>query len=116
MRYLVLLLTAAAALLIAGPVRGQELAEGWDFLPGEKLLLYDDFTDMPKGASPPQWKVRGGSVKLRANGKIVIAEDARLWPNVTAWPKNFTIEQEFTLEKGDTQRDIGWYFGDEDWE
>lgn len=109
---------AAAALLIAGQARAQELAEGWDFIPGEKLLLYDDFSDMPKGGTPPHWKVRGASVKLRADGKLLVTQETRLWPNVQKWPKNFTIEQEFTLEKGDAERYITWSFGgpEEDWQ
>ena len=55
-------------------VTGQQaanLAEGWDFVPGEKILLFDDFTDMPKGGSPPHWKVRGASVKLSAEGRLL---------------------------------------------
>jgi len=116
MRYLLLLLIAAVALLVSGPAQAQELAAGWDFIPGEKLLLYDDFTDMSKGASPPHWAVRGGSVKLRADGKLLVSEDVKLLPNVTTWPKNFTIEQEFILEKGETDRVLTWWFGDDDWQ
>jgi hypothetical protein len=32
----------------------------WDFVPGERLLLYDDFTDMRPGSAPPPGEVRGG--------------------------------------------------------
>ena len=35
-----------------------------DFVPGEKAVFYDDYTDMAKGAAPPHWKVRGGAAKL----------------------------------------------------
>ena len=67
--------------------------EGWDFVPGEKLLLFDDFTDMPKGAAPPHWKVRGAAVRL-VDGKLTVgaSSSTRMTPNVTKWPDNFTIE------------------------
>lgn len=61
----------------------RQLAEGWDFVPGEKLLLFDDFTDMPKGGSPPHWKVRGASVKLGADGRLILSQASELFPNVT---------------------------------
>ena len=35
-----------------------------DFVPGEKAVFYDDYTDMVKGAAPLHWKVRGGAAKL----------------------------------------------------
>ena len=114
-----LLLLAAAALLVPVAASAQELAEGWDFVPGERLLLYDDFTDMTKGGAPPHWKVRGASVKLGANGRLIASQDTKLWPNIAAWPKNYTIEMDFSLEKGpdDPQREIEWGFGDaeENW-
>ena len=87
------------------------LAEGWDFIPGEKMLLFDDFTDMPKGGAPPHWKVRGASVKLSAEGRLLATQATQLYPNVTAWPKNFTIEQDFALTKADNC-DLSWQFDD----
>lgn len=87
--------------------------EGWDFVPGEKLLLFDDFTDMPKGAAPPHWKVRGGAVRL-VDGRLTIGGGAaiRMTPNVTKWPDNFTIEM--NLQGGqsadDAMRNITWVF------
>ncbi len=109
-----LLIAAGLVLPLMSPA--QELAEGWDFVPGERLLLYDDFTDMTKGGAPPHWKVRGASVKLRADGRLVATQDTKLLPNVASWPKNFTIEMDFTVEKGaeDAERNISWSFGDPD--
>jgi len=36
-----------------------------DFVPGDKLIFYDDFTDMRGDEPPPHWKVRGGTAELR---------------------------------------------------
>ena len=36
-----------------------------DFVPGNKLIFYDDFTDMRGDEPPPHWKVRGGTAELR---------------------------------------------------
>jgi OOP family OmpA-OmpF porin len=99
----------AGFLLAATGQQAANLAEGWDFVPGEKILLFDDFTDMPKGGSPPHWKVRGASVKLSAEGRLLATQTTQLYPNVTAWPKNFTIEQDFTLNNADNC-DLSWQF------
>ena len=101
-----------AACLVPNLAYGQEsppLAEGWDFVPGERLLLYDDFTDMPKGGSPPHWKVRGASVKLGTDGRLLITQESQLYPNVSSWPKNFTIQQEFAVHKSENS-DLSWAF------
>lgn len=92
-------------------------AQEWDFVPGERLLLYDDFTDIQKGAAPPHWKVRGASVTLEAPGRLRIGADVRLTPNIKQWPANFTLEQEFVIDKTD-QGELRWEFGpdEDDWQ
>jgi outer membrane protein OmpA-like peptidoglycan-associated protein len=85
-------------------------AQDWDFVPGERMLLFDDFTDMAKGAAPPHWRVRGASVTLEAPGRLRAGEDTRLTPNVAQWPANFTLEQEFIIDKTD-EGVMRWEFG-----
>lgn len=66
-----------------------------DFVPGEKAVFYDDYTDMAKGAAPPHWKARGGTVKQCPDGSCLLLKgEGKLYPNLTAMPKNFTIETE----------------------
>lgn len=77
-------------------------AQDWDFVPGARLLLYDDFTDVRKGAAPPHWKVRGAGVALDLPGGLT--------PNIPQRPANFTVEQEFLVEKVD-QGDPLWEGG-----
>ncbi|HWR53583.1 MAG TPA: OmpA family protein [Bryobacteraceae bacterium] len=103
------------------PILAQDdqLAEGWDFVPGEKILIYDDFTDMPRGGAPPHWKVRGGSVKLTNSGRLITPQDVQLQPNVAKWPENFTIETDLLPVKTEDsiERRMEWQFLDaaNDW-
>jgi len=69
-------------------------AEGSDFVPGEKQVFYDDFTDMAKGSSPPHWAVRGAAAKLVAVGNapgLQFTGDTTLIANLKTLPRNFTI-------------------------
>lgn len=87
-------------------------AQGWDFVPGERQLFYDDFTDMKPGAQPPHWKVRKSVVRLSTAGRLVATEDVTLRPNLVKWPQNFTLEQEFLIEKAAAEPVMTWFFGD----
>lgn len=81
-----------------------------DFIPGEKVLLYDDFTDMAPDEAPPHWKVRGAALSLMQAGTVRQATATRkttLTPMVDGFPKNFTLESEVLLQKEGRQ---GWHF------
>jgi hypothetical protein len=103
------LLVVVACLCLAAGASAQE----WDFVPGERLLLYDDFTDMRPGAALPHWKVRGASVTLERPGRLRVNDDTRLAPNIAQWPQNFTLEQEFVIDPKVDQGDMRWEFGPE---
>lgn len=98
-------------LAVSSSLSKAQEAEGWDFVPGEKLLLYDDFSDMRPGGQPPHWKVRRSVVKLTQDGRMVAADDVLLQPNIAKWPRNFTIEQEFFIEKPASEPVLTWHFG-----
>jgi OOP family OmpA-OmpF porin len=83
--------------------------EEQDFVPGEKAIFYDDYTDIVKGGAPPHWKVRGGAVKLNTAGRLVLADRISLYPNIKALPKNFTVEAEF-VPKDASGGHLGWVF------
>lgn len=95
----------AAAPAATGDVGGQPdlQAVKSDFVPGEKTLFYDDFTDMAGDEPPPHWKVRGGVAELRTGGSIrqlTLTNGAIvLSPNLRSLPQNFTMEAELTLAK-----------------
>jgi outer membrane protein OmpA-like peptidoglycan-associated protein len=84
-----------------------------DFVPGEKTLFYDDFTDMTGDEPPPHWKVRGIATQLRVGGGVrqltAVGDRGRLTPNIKGIPKNFTLEGELKFEEpGDLRSN--WFF------
>lgn len=114
--------TLLAALTLGfGLLPGQD-PDAWDFVPGEKVLLYDDYTDMARGAAPPHWKVRGSAVRL-LDGQLAFSpsSETTMWPNVVKWPSNFTLEMDFTYKTApndnDAMRVLVWTFllGEDSW-
>ena len=80
-----------------------------DFVPGEKAVFYDDYTDMVKGAAPLHWKVRGGAAKLNPSGRLTLVDRITLYPNIKALPKNFTVETDF-VPKDASGGHLRWLF------
>ncbi len=71
------------------------------FVPGEKTLFYDDFTDMSAGDAPPHFKVRGAAPDLQAAGavrQLLVTANGTLTPNLTELPKNFTFEADLKYD------------------
>ncbi len=85
-----------------------------DFVPGDKVILYDDFSDMAGDEPPPHWKVRGGTAELRTGDGVrqltMTAERVTMTPNVTGLPANFTMEMD-VVYKGHGAR-AWWRFHD----
>jgi outer membrane protein OmpA-like peptidoglycan-associated protein len=82
-----------------------------DFIPGEKTLFYDDFSDMAPDEAPPHWKVHGNSLALKQAGEIrqLTADgEADMTPLLTNFPQNFTIEAEIKFESDGSR--WNWYF------
>jgi len=71
------------------------------FIPGDKTIFYDDFTDMSAGDAPPHFKVRGAAPELQAAGNVrqlTISQRGSILPNITSLPKNFTYEAEIKFD------------------
>jgi outer membrane protein OmpA-like peptidoglycan-associated protein/curli biogenesis system outer membrane secretion channel CsgG len=92
-----------------------------EFLPGEKSLFFDDFSDMAGDEPPPHWKIRGATPELRVAGDTrelaLIGNRYDIYPNITGLPKNFTMEMDLLCEKGTVDivngcGSINWYFHD----
>ncbi len=85
-----------------------------EFVPGDKVILYDDFSDMEGDEPPPHWKVRGGTAELRVGDGTrqltMTAQRMTLTPNVTGLPANFTMETDVAY-KGHGAR-ASWRFHD----
>jgi OmpA-OmpF porin, OOP family len=73
------------------------------FIPGEKTIFYDDFSDMGPDDAPAHFKVRGASPELRGSGnlkQLTMLAKTTLSPNLTALPANFTYEAEMAFDTG----------------
>lgn len=71
------------------------------FVPGDKTIFFDDFTDMTADSAPPHFKVRGAAPELREGGgirQLSIGYRGSMFPNLTALPKNFTYEAELKVD------------------
>lgn len=87
-----------------------------NFIPGERTIFYDDFTDMAGDEPPPHWKVRGGSVTLMvAPGIRQLTTDSNLelTPNFKDFPKNFTLESVVMFQNPTDFRNL-WQFHTKD--
>ena len=108
-------LSLVAALHLGFCVLRAQDPDAWDFVPGEKVLLYDDYTDIPRGGAPPHWKVRGSAVRPM-DGQLAFSPSSAttMWPNVVKWPSNFTLEMDFTYKTNpndnDAMRVLTWNF------
>jgi hypothetical protein len=92
---------AAAANTASSPAQPNFTALKDDFIPGEKLLLFDDFTDMSPDEAPPHWKVRGASLALMTAGsvrQVMTAHAVTMTPMINGFPSNFTVETEVKYE------------------
>lgn len=100
---------AAAALLLLGvgtslPAQGQPnfKTAKIEFVPGERVVFFDDFSDMTEDEPPPHWKVRGGKVELWKDGALRELRpgdgtvDIELTSPSIVVPKNFTFELVWT--------------------
>ena len=70
-----------------------------DFVPGERTIFFDDFSDMAQDEPPPHWKVRGAPIELRTGAgirELYSAGDTSQSSPTIAVPPNFTLEVERT--------------------
>jgi outer membrane protein OmpA-like peptidoglycan-associated protein/curli biogenesis system outer membrane secretion channel CsgG len=92
-----------------------------EFVPGEKTIFSDDFSDMVGDEPPPHWKIRGATPELRVAGDTrelaLVGNMFDIYPNLTGLPKNFTMEMDLRCTKGNANGasvcgEINWYFHD----
>jgi OOP family OmpA-OmpF porin len=111
---------AAPAPQAAAPAAQPDLtAVKADFVPGDKTIFYDDFTDMEGDEPPPHWKVRDGAVALKVGTGIrqltIMSGRLRMTPMLKGLPKNFTVETEVKFDNPEDTRSV-WYFHDKTWQ
>jgi outer membrane protein OmpA-like peptidoglycan-associated protein len=97
--------TAAVTVLLCVPAFAQVVAQPElksskiEFVPGERTIFFDDFSDMVPDEPPPHWKVRDGKVELKIAGTVrELYNDGGVQltsPKITV-PSNFTFELAWT--------------------
>jgi outer membrane protein OmpA-like peptidoglycan-associated protein len=55
-----LLLATPAPALAGDPKQGEVYGNRYDFVPGDQVLVYDDFSDTDVGEYPAKWTIKGG--------------------------------------------------------
>jgi OmpA-OmpF porin, OOP family len=71
-----------------------------DFIPGERTIFFDDFSDIGADVIPSRWPAHEGKLELRAKEgvapEIYAPENVSLTSPAMNVPANFTFEAEFT--------------------
>jgi outer membrane protein OmpA-like peptidoglycan-associated protein len=86
-----------------------------DFIPGERTIFFDDFSDMEPDEPPPHWKLREGRAELRTGGDVhelysgTTGNSLHLTSPKIAVPQNFTFELLWT-----GTGEMSWIFRNKD--
>ena len=82
----ILLLATSAAVYAQSVAQQPELKTlKAEFVPGEKTLLFDDFSDMAPGDAPAHFKVRGAAPELKEGDgirQLTATANCSLFPNI----------------------------------
>jgi OmpA-OmpF porin, OOP family len=88
-----------------------------DFVPGERTIFFDDFSDMAPDEPPPHWKVRNGPPELKMGGNIRELYSGSTGNSVQLTSPKITVPQNFTFELAWTgEGEMQWIFRDKDGE
>lgn len=87
----------------------------FDFIPGEKVIFYDDFSQDADGDFPALWNTNGSAEVVKTNlfeGKwMKFNTENAIWSDqLLALPDNYTIEFDVIPTSGDTERMSGFGF------
>ncbi len=102
--------TAAAATTVSAVPR-KNVAEDmtlytkYDFVPGDKVIFYDDMSNEEEGEFPYRWNLDHGVFEIaRMGGEywILCTDDGKISPKIPAGPlpKKYTVELEVYMNKG----------------
>jgi outer membrane protein OmpA-like peptidoglycan-associated protein len=83
----------------------------WDFVPGEREIFIDDFSDLAPGGAPQRWKVRGAPVDVKqtpAGKELLITKPTTLTATLGTIPANFTVESGFDLSEPEPKSAHPW--------
>jgi outer membrane protein OmpA-like peptidoglycan-associated protein len=106
----------------AGPGVSEEMSlyTKYDFVPGDKVIFYDDLSGEEIGEFPSRWRLDEGVFEIAKQGGknyILCTDKGSIRPKIAtgALPPKYTIEMEFYIKGGDTRGHwffIKWYNGE----
>jgi len=105
--------TAKAQSATPGASEDMALYTKYDFIPGDKVIFYDDFSGEEMGEFPSRWRLDEGVFEVAKQGGknwILCTDKGSIRPKITvgALPPKYTIEMEFYVKGGDTRGH--WFF------
>jgi outer membrane protein OmpA-like peptidoglycan-associated protein len=111
---------SAAAASQASPAPGSGSAQPElksvkiDFVPGERTVFYDDFSDAAEDEPPPHWRVRGDPIELRVGGgirQLTNIGHSNFSSTAIDFPTSFTVEMEIKYPaKSESWPGTNWQF------
>ena len=101
----------------AGASEDMSLYTKFDFVPGDKVIFYDDLSGEEIGEFPSRWRLDKGvfeNAKQGGKNYILCTDKGTIRPRIVTgpFPPKYTIEMEFYVKGGDTRGHwftIEWY-------
>jgi OOP family OmpA-OmpF porin len=105
--------TTKAQPATSGASENMALYTKYDFVPGDKVIFYDDFSSEEIGEFPSRWRLDKGVFEVAKQGGknyILCTDQGSIRPKITvgALPPKYTIEMEFYVKSGDAKSH--WFF------
>jgi OOP family OmpA-OmpF porin len=109
--------TAKAQSTATGASEDMTLYTKYDFIPGDKVIFYDDLSGEELGEFPSRWRLNNGVFEVAKQGGknwILCTDEGTIRPKIVvgALPPKYTIEMEFYVKSGDAKShwfSIFWY-------
>jgi OOP family OmpA-OmpF porin len=105
--------TTKAKSIAPGASEDMALYTKYDFIPGDKVIFYDDLSGEEMGEFPSRWRLDNGVFEVAKQGGknwILCTDQGSIRPKITVGPlpPKYTIEMEFYVKGGDTRGH--WFF------
>ncbi len=101
----------------SGASEDMALYTKYDFIPGDKVIFYDDLSGEEMGEFPSRWRLDDGVFEVAKQGSknwILCTDEGTIRPKIVigSLPPKYTIEMEFYVKSGEAKShwfSIFWY-------
>jgi OOP family OmpA-OmpF porin len=105
--------TAKSQSATAGASEDMTLYTKYDFIPGDKVIFYDDLSSEELGEFPSRWRLDNGVFEVAKQGGknwILCTDEGSIRPKISIGPlpPKYTIEMEFYVKSGEAKSH--WFF------